>query len=973
MSRNQYFIDEKGNLKEEFVWLKYIDSNKLQLYALQFANCIRIMKNDAVYIFDEVGTGKTIIAGLMAMMCLSTMDGKILIVSTPAQAGTSKEPFAPFLDDWKDKDTGKFGNVIEQYHWADRIEIINNDESNIAKKVESGEEYSLIIIDEAHYFIDNKQNDDGRTKRREQLEKLKAKKIALMTATPVVRYYRDELPQYAHIASSIVSTIDEEKEKEKIINFLIPESDSSGEAKLCCESFDPQNAVTRYFKDTVLAFQGGDEEIRESVKRELAEIWFSSDISLDHGDYYKSDKECLPFFSKKIVEIVNEREDGRPNRALIFTAYATENDEDPDRVSASDVCASIKKELDNRGINKRCEVITGTENRDKLAIYSGLGNIFSPESESIPDILIITYNIAEAGVNFPRYNYIVNYHISDSPAKLEQRFGRIDRLNSKYKKIHVCYWLKRFNTSYHNYFMAVENFAQSLLSHVPSRNALFSKADLDFFDKHNKEDRDEIADIRSGKLYNISEDKIQWVNRIDIEPVRKINNYQALDPTKIFYKQGESIKNIAASDCVENIKNDKGYCEFKNEFDLSVRPLLTLKRVLRIFGSSASRYFSRMFMEYKLYYILPLYNYEKNHDFCRLILKYMLGSNEIKECDKDAINDLKEVIESHPADFLGGLPFITFIFEAFQDAYHWKRYEKGYSPFRFWSSNIKENYKRNYDENDFCNEFKVLMKEDNLFLIKTEKGIQPTPFFKLMGYGKEFDILEYYLYRRLDGRANYNDPRTWWLDVKARLRMDSFCFSDSDWYSQRVINAVWGGHYDENKDSIIQAEVKEKMNELYEEQWIESLKASNFDELIAVYRGYPYVLSDLLLKYYDKYHYNAEEMYFLHLYNINEMVIGQFELKRDIDLLLDDVYDNYTKRARNFLFIMDKRSDWSTYEDGINLSVDFYLNDRKAGKIRYKGQYSEKWDSFIRTDEAKEQLKSLLKYALVKCGNSQLL
>ena len=70
---------------------------------------------------------------------------------------------------------------------------------------------------------------------------------------------------------------------------------------------------------------------------------------------------------------------------------------------------------------------------------------------------------------------------------------------------------------------------------------------------------------------------------------------------------------------------------------------------------------------------------------------------------------------------------------------------------------------------------------------------------------------------------------------------------------------------------------------------------------------------------------------------------------------------------------MNKRSEWSTYEDGINMSVDFYLNDRKAGKIRYKGQYSEKWDSFIRTDEAKEQLKSLLKYALVKCGNRQLL
>ena len=48
-------------------WINAIDTNKLEIYPIQFANCDRLEKNDAVYIFDEVGSGKTISSGLMAM------------------------------------------------------------------------------------------------------------------------------------------------------------------------------------------------------------------------------------------------------------------------------------------------------------------------------------------------------------------------------------------------------------------------------------------------------------------------------------------------------------------------------------------------------------------------------------------------------------------------------------------------------------------------------------------------------------------------------------------------------------------------------------------------------------------------------------------------------------------------------------------------------------------------------------------
>ena len=49
-------------------WTKsLVLSDEFDVFPLQFSNINRIESNDAVYIFDEVGCGKTISAGLMAL------------------------------------------------------------------------------------------------------------------------------------------------------------------------------------------------------------------------------------------------------------------------------------------------------------------------------------------------------------------------------------------------------------------------------------------------------------------------------------------------------------------------------------------------------------------------------------------------------------------------------------------------------------------------------------------------------------------------------------------------------------------------------------------------------------------------------------------------------------------------------------------------------------------------------------------
>ena len=52
---------------------------------------------------------------------------------------------------------------------------------------------------------------------------------------------------------------------------------------------------------------------------------------------------------------------------------------------------------------------------------------YSKENEKIPDILIVTWQVAQVGINLPTFNYVVNYHIPSIPGYLEQRYGRIDR------------------------------------------------------------------------------------------------------------------------------------------------------------------------------------------------------------------------------------------------------------------------------------------------------------------------------------------------------------------------------------------------------------------------------------------------------------------------------------------------------------------------------------------------------------------
>lgn len=106
----------------------------LTLYPLQLINCMRLEKNDAVYIFDEVGCGKTISAGLMALHYLCNHDKDILIItenSVKGQFWTDWMEKLPFFDWGFVSDWARKGWYFIDPDKGDRIHIAANNFAQI--------------------------------------------------------------------------------------------------------------------------------------------------------------------------------------------------------------------------------------------------------------------------------------------------------------------------------------------------------------------------------------------------------------------------------------------------------------------------------------------------------------------------------------------------------------------------------------------------------------------------------------------------------------------------------------------------------------------------------------------------------------------------------------------------------------------------------------------------------------------------
>ncbi|WP_018758480.1 DEAD/DEAH box helicase [Paenibacillus terrigena] len=413
-------------------WINRLDPDEVILYPLQFANTERLNNhgNDAVYIFDEVGSGKTISSGIMALDFLEHNPSEnVLVITTNALARSSEvKPRGQFLEDWFKK------LPFEELGYGNRVRVVNNHHS----KFKVPRKYGLVIIDEAHLFLGEW------TQRYQNLtNNITAKKVVFLTATPIKQGVLD-LHVYPRIAYKLLG--------KPVDSSWIDQLRTIGKQPkdLICSQFDVKFPVTRYFKDTIKSLETEGYN-KTKVKRYESLVW----------EYSRSNKNEV--LAEKLKSLYSENP--KDNRFVVFTRYL---------VKEVDVIAGY---LESAGFVK-----SNTELPDKPTYYVVTGRNpreltdFS-RADNLPTVLILTYQIAEQGINLPGYNHIVNYHISAYPSALEQRYGRIDRLNSKSEKIFNCFLIGEkgvYDTNTLNFYYAIGTCLGSMLSYLPSRNTILS-------------------------------------------------------------------------------------------------------------------------------------------------------------------------------------------------------------------------------------------------------------------------------------------------------------------------------------------------------------------------------------------------------------------------------------------------------------------------------------------------------------------
>ncbi|WP_370839068.1 DEAD/DEAH box helicase family protein [Intestinibacter bartlettii] len=487
MSENNYIKDiVLSNKNREF-----------KLYALQLANMIRIRNNNVLYIFDEVGTGKTISAGLCIIELLNSMDsGENLNVSIITE-NSVKEQFKAKLEEHLSLTIGSWGEYKEKKYL---IKLIGNHPSRLSEK--SSEIYDLIIIDEAHIFTNN-----DNAKKYEKVKQLKAKKLIFLTATPL-RNNGKGLEFYAEIAAQIVGENQEKLEERLNWEFSDPE--------LLCTTFNPYSPLTRYFKDITRKLIIDEDSDKYNILnneispiRLIPEVW---DISKIEGIVNKQD--CV---YKKIVEILNKNKENRflifimskletitsTNKSEMNLKYRFENDKDNFEEWKFEEWKKGRKYEKNTYY-----VLTGGgsgENRDIINCFR------TCKDDTLPTVIITNYQTSEVGVDFPGYNYVINYHINSSPSKIEQRFGRIDRMDSIFDELKMCFVINSQNkdTSTKNFKSAMEAFIKEYLTFFPSKNCLICAEMMDILEELNDNEKNTLEDYY--KKYSTNEGDIKQI------------------------------------------------------------------------------------------------------------------------------------------------------------------------------------------------------------------------------------------------------------------------------------------------------------------------------------------------------------------------------------------------------------------------------------------------------------------------------
>lgn len=763
-----------------YEWTNHLKlSENFDVFPLQFANTKRIENNDCVFIFDEVGCGKTISAGLMALHYLYNnpeSEVQIVTINSLVRPVPEKE-YGQFLNDWYEK------LPFSDFKMKSRIHICNNLIYGLQRVKKTG----LLIVDEAHLFLEDSQ-------RTSALKEIKAEKVIFLTATPMKHnpednlFRVDDLDQYTEMAKAIVGKCTVDLKQEVV-----------GERPICTV-FDINSPITRYFKDTVTALNYVDDKDqidfeKKKVKRLIPEIW-----------NYENDK--TEGLIKHILDLKRQAPVNKlKNRYVIFTRYIGREQEDIYQkmiLKHGDEFVSWRGGSDS---SRLTVVRLNGSSEEKPTEFSHNG-----ENNDLPDVIIINYQIAEQGLNLPGYNYVINYHIPGYPSSLEQRFGRIDRMGrsnaSQYDEIHMAFLLSEDDIfSYHqdtnkvNFYNAVAIYIDNLITRIPSKNVILTKDILKRIKKNQGIIREYIDKIRFSlnttdldaaynylqernqtgnfqeekpdnelvtfcddneidisdtddkyKLKEAIEKELQRMREVTSSPVRDKTQEEKIDGIldkigdKIFYfdqAEGlhtlEAIKGTAdAPGCAERICRSEEYKEYLQEFNKQVKIPKLIEKYKEPYLNGLEKYFRKQFSSSEGIQNVVMTMYE----FRELLEKEM-------ENWKDIPADDKKLLCEHAKMVWQSLTFFKVI-----DIFRKKIYDCLWTEEGFSRERYSDNVPKMALENMYS-EYHKSIKGEEQFLIDRDdtKKIYVTKWFQLFYYCADRCADEFmnfvYLYKKL--------------------------------------------------------------------------------------------------------------------------------------------------------------------------------------------------------------------------------
>lgn len=475
--------------------------NNYKLLLSQALNALKLEKNDAVYIFDEVGCGKT----LSAVMCAAKVwhdkkkEGKScrILIITPGAVfeGFKNTLHKAFIDktiikfksDLKGNDDGIY---LVKYSWQ-AIE-------KIADQISKREipHFDLVILDEAHRIACNSMSQKAEQKNQPDkfddavrkdtktffyCSEILTEKVVMMTATPYKYDYELDRRNYGLLAYTMTKNSNNSYDK----------------------SFDPQ---LEEFVEYVYNPQSTD-ELRNALfdmntscyMKEIAnELCLDSNCSFsDSGvSSNKVHKRNVDLwvkydFNKKLEKTIMNSTDR--DRYVIFV----ESYDDGDRI-----CSALAKNPELKGKvyfsmglfdSEIKSEPNGEKQTDEGYIKVKKDELFrfsttDRESDELPKVLVMTYQMGQEGINLPGFNHVINYSILPSSGSLEQRFGRIDRIDSVFAgedSLTMIYYCKNAYDKNFLYFLyAVQEYIERKMDIMPTKNVLLNDIVLGILEKN---------------------------------------------------------------------------------------------------------------------------------------------------------------------------------------------------------------------------------------------------------------------------------------------------------------------------------------------------------------------------------------------------------------------------------------------------------------------------------------------------------